>query len=86
MAAAAGVEGVRVDPTPVVFTGVKVGQVYRTNVTVTNVGKTSKTIRLRRPISKVNQHAGCSCRLHSSDHCNTVDRDFSSNVVTSAVL
>ena len=56
--AAAVVGGVRVDPTPVVFTGVKVGQVYRTNVTVTNVGRTSKTLKLGRPLSKVNQCAG----------------------------
>ncbi|XP_078147098.1 cilia and flagella-associated protein 47-like [Centroberyx gerrardi] len=44
---------VRVDPPFVEFNDVKVGQVYKTTVTVTNVGKTTKKIRLQKPTSKL---------------------------------
>ncbi|KAM3857125.1 cilia and flagella-associated protein 47-like [Diretmus argenteus] len=44
---------VRVDPPFVEYNGVRVGQVYRTTVTVTNVAKTSKKIILQRPTSKL---------------------------------
>lgn len=44
---------VRVDPQFVDFHNVKVGQVYKTTVTVTNVGKTSKKIIIEKPALKV---------------------------------
>ncbi|CAK6965505.1 LOW QUALITY PROTEIN: cilia and flagella-associated protein 47-like [Scomber scombrus] len=44
---------VRVDPPYVAFNDVKVGKVYKTTVTVTNVGKTSKKIRIVKPKLKV---------------------------------
>ncbi|XP_054479802.1 cilia- and flagella-associated protein 47-like [Anoplopoma fimbria] len=44
---------VRVDPPVVQFNDVKVGRVYRTTVTVTNVGKTSKTVLIERPALKL---------------------------------
>ncbi|XP_039998194.1 cilia- and flagella-associated protein 47-like [Xiphias gladius] len=43
---------VRVDPQFVDFHNVKVGQVYKTTVTVTNVGKTSKKIIIEKPALK----------------------------------
>lgn len=44
---------VRVDPPFVEFNGVSVGQVYKTTLTVTNVGKTAKKIRMGKPVLKV---------------------------------
>ncbi|XP_044200977.1 cilia- and flagella-associated protein 47-like isoform X2 [Thunnus albacares] len=44
---------VRVDPPYVAFNDVKVGQVYKTTVTVTNIGKTSKKIRIEKPKLKL---------------------------------
>ncbi|XP_071320696.1 cilia- and flagella-associated protein 47-like isoform X2 [Trachinotus anak] len=43
---------VRVDPPTVDFNDVKVGQVYKTTVTATNVGKTSKKIIIEKPALK----------------------------------
>ncbi|XP_077958392.1 cilia- and flagella-associated protein 47-like isoform X2 [Gasterosteus aculeatus] len=43
---------VRVDPPFVEFNGVSVGQVYKTTLTVTNVGKTAKKIRMGKPVLK----------------------------------
>ncbi|KAK5847639.1 hypothetical protein PBY51_016749 [Eleginops maclovinus] len=40
---------VRVDPSCVEFNHVKVGQIYKTTVTATNVGKTSTKIRFEKP-------------------------------------
>ncbi|XP_027147601.1 cilia- and flagella-associated protein 47 isoform X2 [Larimichthys crocea] len=44
---------VRVEPPFVEFNDVTVGQVYKTKVTATNVGKTSKKITIEKPASKV---------------------------------
>ncbi|XP_044044267.1 cilia- and flagella-associated protein 47-like isoform X3 [Siniperca chuatsi] len=44
---------VRVDPAFVEFNDVKVGQVYKTVVTATNVGKTSKKIMIEKPTLKL---------------------------------
>ncbi|XP_062417325.1 cilia- and flagella-associated protein 47-like [Pungitius pungitius] len=43
---------VRVDPPFVEFNDVSVGQVYKTTLTVTNVGKTVKKIRMGKPVFK----------------------------------
>ncbi|XP_031708292.1 cilia- and flagella-associated protein 47 [Anarrhichthys ocellatus] len=45
--------GIRVDPPRVDFNDVRVGTVYRTKVTVTNVGKRSKTILMGKPVLKL---------------------------------
>lgn len=44
---------IRVDPPYIAFNDVKVGKVYKATVTVTNVGKTSKKIRMEKPKLKV---------------------------------
>ncbi|CAG5933337.1 unnamed protein product, partial [Menidia menidia] len=44
---------VRVDPPFVEFRDVKVGKVYRTSVTVTNIGKTSRKIIIEKPARKL---------------------------------
>lgn len=44
---------VRVEPPFINFNDVRVGQVYKTSVTATNVGKTSKKIVIERPTLKV---------------------------------
>lgn len=44
---------VRVDPRVVEFNDVTAGQVYRRTVTVTNVGKPSKKIKMGKPTLKV---------------------------------
>lgn len=44
---------VRVEPPFVEFSDVRVGQVYKTKVTATNVGKASKKIIIEKPASKV---------------------------------
>ncbi|XP_046887323.1 cilia- and flagella-associated protein 47-like [Hypomesus transpacificus] len=44
---------VRISPPVVEFTDVKVGEVYKTAVTVTNIGKSSKRMRMVEPISKL---------------------------------
>ena len=50
---------VRVQPSRVEFREVRVGQVYRTTVTVTNVGGASRDIVLQKPPSKVEGLAYC---------------------------
>ncbi|XP_029931399.1 cilia- and flagella-associated protein 47-like [Myripristis murdjan] len=45
--------GVRVDPPFVEFNDVQVGQVFKTTVTATNVGKTSKKMGFQGPMSKL---------------------------------
>lgn len=45
---------VRVDPPFVEFSDVKVGEVYKTTVTATNVGKSLKKIFIEKPALKVN--------------------------------
>ncbi|XP_056157527.1 cilia and flagella-associated protein 47-like [Lampris incognitus] len=45
--------GVQVEPPSVRFTEVRAGQVHRKAVTVTNVGKNSKKLRLQRPTSEL---------------------------------
>ncbi|XP_072235639.1 cilia and flagella-associated protein 47-like [Leuresthes tenuis] len=44
---------VRVDPPSVEFKDVKVGEVYRTAVTITNVGKNTRKIRIEKPTRKL---------------------------------
>lgn len=51
---------VRVDPRCVEFNDVNVGQIYKTTVTATNVGKASTKIRFEKPGLKVKQtHTVC---------------------------
>ncbi len=47
------VNGVRIKPLSVEFNDVKVGQVYKTTVTATNVGKTPRKIIIEKPTLKV---------------------------------
>ncbi|KAM4559691.1 cilia- and flagella-associated protein 47-like isoform 2-T3 [Odontesthes bonariensis] len=44
---------VRVDPPSVEFKDVKVGEVYKTAVTITNVGKNTRKIRIEKPTRKL---------------------------------
>lgn len=50
---------VRVDPPCVEFNHVKVGHVYQTTVTVTNVGKNLKKIIIEKPVLKVRLTVMC---------------------------
>lgn len=54
---------VRVDPPSVEFNHVKVGHVYQTRVTVTNVGKSLKKIIIEKPVSKVRLTITCKYQL-----------------------
>lgn len=61
---------VRINPPVVEFTDVKAGKVYKTTVTVTNTGITSKIMRLPEPTSKVKSFLQC-C-LSAVSGCNTL--------------